>query len=340
MDMDGEKMTSSYCATAPSKVILFGEHSVVHGTPAIAVALNIRSKARINLDLEPQKKGFINIISKELKEKRVYSLEEIKELVNGNNKKFGVLDPFALELGIILKEEFIQQHNINLVLESEIPVGAGLGSSASVSTSVAGAGFLVKQEELDPQQVRKVAFEGEKITHGKPSGIDNTITSLGGMVYFKKGEEPVREEIKYEIPLIIANTKVPRSTARLVAAVAERLERRGTILRYIFDSISNIVEQGRDALKKGDLSHLGELMDINHGLLHGLGVSHPLLDKYVWIAREAGALGAKLTGAGGGGCMIALAEDSEKAQLIKEALISVGAEVFSTVLTNEGVTKC
>ena len=126
----------------------------------------------------------------------------------------------------------------------------------------------------------------------------------------------------------------------LVKNVGMLANRNPTIVSPLFSSIRRIVEEGKRAIKEGNLSLLGELMDINHGILNAIGVGHPLLDKYVWIARKAGALGAKLTGAGGGGCMIALAEDRSHAIEIKEALQEQGAEALTSSLTNKGVSPC
>ena len=227
-----------------------------------------------------------------------------------------------------------------LIIDSEIPIGAGLGSSASVATSSVGAFLAAFNGEVDSLQVREIAFRSEELTHGKPSGIDNTVIALGGLVYFIKGQKPERKELSTEIPLVIANTRIPRSTATLVSNVASLFKRKQKAVQNLFDSISDIVEQGLHALLKNDLEDLGELMNINHGILHALGVSHPLLDRYVWVARESGALGAKLTGAGGGGCMIALAENVHHASEIKQELIKAGADAFTSVLTNQGVETC
>ncbi len=332
LDMNG-------CATAPAKVILFGEHSVVHGTPAIAVALNLRSRAHVQVEKSdsPQLTVKSPVMGLEIS----FSSERLNALGRSAlDTNPTPLDPIALAFCHVLRSTKTKGLRATLTIDSEIPIGAGLGSSASVATSSVGAFLSALNGEIDSLQVREIAFKSEELTHGKPSGIDNTVIALGGLVYFIKGQAPERKELSAEIPLVIANTQIPRSTATLVSNVAALFKRKPKAIQYLFDSISDIVEQGLQALLKNDLEDLGELMDINHGILHALGVSHPLLDRYVWIAREGGALGAKLTGAGGGGCMIALAEDAQHADEIKQDLIKAGADAFTSVLTNKGVETC
>ncbi len=338
--LDSNSLSISGCATAPAKVILFGEHSVVHGTPAIAVALNLRSHARVQIQKSDAPR--LTVKSPAMKLEVSFSSKQLDTLGqgSGSNNDSTPLDPIAL--GFYNVSHLLQMDGFeaSLTIDSEIPIGAGLGSSASVATSSVGAFLAAFKGEIDSLQVREIAFRSEELTHGKPSGIDNTVIALGGLVYFIRGQKPRRKTLSAEIPLVIANTKIPRSTATLVSNVASLFERKPRAVQNLFDSISDIVEQGLQALLKSDLEDLGELMNINHGILHALGVSHPLLDRYVWVARESGALGAKLTGAGGGGCMIALAKDTHHANEIKQELIKAGADAFTSVLTNKGVEKC
>ena len=170
----------------------------------------------------------------------------------------------------------------------------------------------------------------ERVFHGNPSGVDNTMAAVGGVALFTRGEplEPVR--VRKPLVLVIGHSGESSETKQMVGLVAQQLEREPERIGQLFDAIAALVRNARLALEAGDLRALGQLMDMNHGLLSALMLSTARLEDLCHAARDAGALGAKVTGAGGGGCMVALAADHGAAHTILAALQSLGAESFVT----------
>ena len=195
---------------------------------------------------------------------------------------------------------------------SELPRASGLGASAAFAVALIRATAQCFEIRISDEAVSNLAFECEKIVHGTPSGIDNTVATFGRPILFRKTDDPSGHEIRNivtpePIPIVIGLTGVHALTADTVAAVRAAWEKKPQRYDAIFDQIDSLVVDGVDALRRGDTAELGELMNINQGLLNALQVSSPELEQMVAIARGAGALGAKLTGGGGGGAMIALA---------------------------------
>lgn len=222
-------------------------------------------------------------------------------------------------------------------MRSTVPVGVGLGSSASVCVCISAA-LLVQARALSgphPDQMAKEAaeqlerinrwaFVGEMGIHGNPSGVDNTVATHGHAVLFQRTDytKPPNVTILHEfpeLPLLLVDTGVPKSTAAEVAKVATLKKRHPAITGHILDAIDAITRSVYDRLSSGDfdpaspesIEHLGHLMSINHGLLASLGVSHPRLDRLRWLVDQAGVGWTKLTGAGGGGCAITLLRPDE-----------------------------
>ncbi len=186
---------------------------------------------------------------------------------------------------------------------STLPSRAGLGSSAALTVALA---RLVLGTEARLADVVEASLAGERVFHGAPSGIDSWVAARGSVLWFVRGETPEPIQLGAPLPLVVIASGVPRSTADQVAKVSRRLERHPTATAAIFDAIGALVAEGRNALQRGQLDVVAEIMDMNHGLLAALDVSSPTLDRLVLQAREAGARAAKLTGAGGGGCVLAL----------------------------------
>lgn len=226
-------------------------------------------------------------------------------------------------------------YGFNISIKSEIPPGAGLGSSAAVSVATAAATSTCLKLKLSESEISNIAFEAEKIVHGTPSGIDNTITTFGSAILYKRGD--IRQiKINSRIPLVIGDTGIERSTAEWVRKVKLRRDRQKEIVNSVLNSIGILVIESLRFLKKNDLPALGELMDINQGLLEALGVSTFELNKLISVARNNGAYGAKLTGAGGGGCMIALCPKT-KQKLIADAIQKAKGKPLITSISSKGV---
>lgn len=318
-------------ASAPAKVILFGEHFVVYGEPAIVLAIDKRAYATVESRKDKQlciRSANLNLAGRF--ENGIFSIEQ------GNLKEAkSRFEPVKLAVDKIL-EKYGESIGLNVEINSTVPVAAGLGSSAAVAAAVAAAVGELLNVKMTKEDILRVAFEAEKTVHGTPSGIDPTIATFGGTLLFQTdtGFKPV--EVHMDIPLIIGNTGIERLTRLQVEKVHNLREKYPQIVDYIMWAAREIVLRAVDAFKENDLETLGELMNINHAMLYGVGVSDESLEWLINAARKAGALGAKLTGAGGGGCMIALAKN-EKLEQILEAIQRAGGRPFIARKTDEGI---
>lgn len=319
-------------ASAAGKVIITGEHSVVYGMPALAASINLRSTAIVNRIATQE----IIIKAPDIRSKRGYTFAEIDNILT--TPQDGKLDGMALVAYKTLQKFAANpQFGVEIALSSTIPVSAGLGSSAAIAAATAAAVYGLFDSNIEPAVISELAFESEKVVHGNPSGIDNLISSYGGFLRYEGGKHTLLD-VQSTIPLIIANTKIPRNTKDLVAKVGIYKEEFPEIMQAVLDSMGILTNRFEQLLMTKDLQTLGTLMNINQGLLDAIGVNHQRLSEYIWTARDAGALGAKLTGAGGGGCMIAIAKDAESSAQIVGRLKEHHAEVIATSISPKGVT--
>jgi mevalonate kinase len=226
---------------------------------------------------------------------------------------------------------------LNFVVRSKIPIAAGLGSSAAICVSTVAAINELFGGGLSKENICELAYEGEKIVHGSPSGVDNSISTYGGILRFERGKDVSRFVLEKSPPFVIGNTRRKRSTKRLVDRVRRLKERSPSLVTQLIDVMAEISEDGLKALKKSDYHKLGDLMNINHGLLASLGVSISKLDLLVHASRRSGAYGAKLTGAGGGGCIIAVSDES-KIQNITRSIIRCRGVPHVVKISYDGVT--
>ena len=302
-------------ASAPGKLILFGEHIVVYGEPAIATAIDKRAYATAT-PLEDRK---IIVISKNTNETIEAELTSKTE------------SPVVRAAQIALQKTGATK-GVQVEIDSEIPIAAGLGSSASVSVATAAAVLRLFSPDAEPSklEILEVAHEAEKIAHGNPSGIDAAVAVFGGTIFFRKGE--VEGLGTKEMEFIVGNTGVPRNTKAVVEDVKKRVE--DPRVSYNLFTISSIVKKAREALLRSAIGEIGILMDRNQEFLRGLGVSSVEIEQLIKIAKDRGAAGAKLTGAGGGGCIIALAS---KPEAIRKALSDAGFETFIVRTNQPGV---
>ncbi len=224
---------------------------------------------------------------------------------------------------------------LNIEIWSDIPIGVGLGSSAAVSVATVAALNNLFELQLQSNEISQLAYEGEKMAHAYPSGIDNTISAYGGAILYKKGTTN-RIEIPYELPLLIINSGLSRETKIQVNRVKNLYTEHPTIFKHVFASIDAISIKVENALRLKKLALLGDLLNYNHSLLQLLGVSTKELDSLIELVRSQGATGAKLTGAGGGGCIIALFDsESNKTKCINQ-LNSRNIHFFNTKISEHG----
>lgn len=286
--------------SAPGKVILLGEHTVVYGRPAIAASIRPRLELTVAVGEAP---GI------ESGDPRVRTALETAAAIYG-------IDPRRIGIGV----------------ESEIPIGCGLGSSAAFSVALLRSLGELAGRPLEELELLRRATEVENAFHGTSSGIDVAVASLGGVIWFERPSGGLprasRLPVHDAFDLVVALSDERRSTAGPVGRLRERVRTHPGLYHQFFDLAANLVHAGRGALGTGDFETLGCLMDAAHGLLNSMGVSTPTLERMTTIARRAGALGAKLTGAGGGGAIVALAP--ETAHDVAEALRAEGFEAFVT----------
>jgi mevalonate kinase len=297
-------------AVAPGKVIIVGEHAVVYGRPAIAVPVWDRV-ARATIQPGPVGSGCW-IIARDLNSR--------VRLTNAPPN-----DALALVARATLaKLSLPPDPDWQIELISEIPIASGLGSGAALSAAL--VRVIHAQVGLTPEDalVSNLTYLGEQIYHGTPSGIDNTVVAYGRPVWFIKGNAPTVFAPATPFTLAIADSGIASPTHETVAGVRHRKDENPAAYEALFDAIGAVVLEARQVMEQSQSSALGSLFDRNHTLLQQIGVSTPLLDRLVLAARGAGALGAKLSGGGGGGNMIALVEDATASGVV-EALKAAGA---------------
>jgi mevalonate kinase len=288
-------------AHAPGKVILFGEHAVVYGQPAIAVPVT-QVKAKATVENGPEGHG-ITIVAADLEQS--YSLEQAPP-------------DDALRAIVVSTLDYLgvgTQHDLTITANSTIPIARGLGSGAAVSTAIVRALGKHFGNRMSPQAISSLVYGTEKIHHGTPSGIDNTVIAFEKPVYFAKGRRVEIFSVKSPLLLAIADTGIASPTRIAVGEVRRAWERERQRYEEIFDEIGTIAQMGRQAIEQGEIETVGQLMNENHRLLQLLCVSSPELEGLVQAAREGGALGAKLSGAGRGGNIIALVTQKTRSRV-------------------------
>lgn len=302
-------------ASAPGKIILFGEHAVVYGQPALAVPVT-QVEAEVRIDRIFSSGIRINAPNIQLNEK-LDALAPTHPLAATVRNTLHALEVDSLS-------------NVAILIRSSIPVASGLGSGAAVSVAIIRALAKQLKKTLTDEQVSALAFETEKLYHGTPSGIDNSVVTYAKPVYFVKNQPIEVLRVKYPFTIVIGDTGIPASTKESVRDVRIQHHKRPDRYETLFATIGSIANTARQLIEGGMPESLGPLMDENHAMLRSMNVSSPVLDHLVDAAREGGALGAKMSGGGRGGNMIALAQAS-KAGAVARALKEAGAT--NTIIT-------
>ncbi len=307
-------------ATAPGKIILFGEHAVVYGQPAIASPLfAVQARAVVR----PGRR--LQIIAANLARTIVVHPQPTK-------------NEHALSIAarLLLNRLGVPFPPYEVLLHSTIPVASGLGSGAAATTALLRALARALGHPLDAAELNELVFEIEKLYHGTPSGIDNTVIVYERPVYFVRGRPIETFQIGAPIHLLVADTGIASPTRAAVGDVRVLYERDPQRIGVIFESIGTICRQARQAIERGTISALGPLMQENQALLRELTVSSPELEQLIEVALEAGASGAKLSGGGRGGNMIALVAADAAAE-VADALYRAGAArvILTTLKTEE-----
>ena len=306
-------------ATAPGKIILFGEHAVVHGQPAIAAPL---PSVQAHAVVRPRRAGNgLMIVAANLGRTIV-----VRPRPEPNEHALAT----AARLLVTRLDRPLP--DCEVLIHSTIPVASGLGSGAAVTTALLGALSIYLERPLALETLNGLVYEIEKLHHGTPSGIDNTVIVYQRPVYFVRGQDIETFKIGGRLHLIVADTGVASPTHLAVGDVGKLYAADPECIGPIFARIGAIARAAREAIERGEVETIGGLMRENHGLLRELTVSSEELDRLVAAAEDAGALGAKLSGGGRGGNLIALATP-ERMQGVAEALTKAGAtRTISTVL--------
>ena len=296
-------------ASAPGKIILFGEHAVVYGRPALAVPV---TQVNANVEISERDTSGIWIDAPD-----VNLHAELNTLPSDH--------PIAAVIhNLFFLSRVSPFPNLNISISSTIPVASGLGSGTAVTVALTRALSTHIDYSMTDEQINAFTYEIEKLHHGTPSGIDNTVVTYARPVYFIK--EQLIETFKVGEPftIVIADTGISAPTKESVSDVRKLWEADQAKWDNVFDEVADISFAARHVIREGWIKMLGALMDENHMYLQEMTVSSPELDHLVTAARKAGALGAKMSGGGRGGNMIALVEQ-EISSAVAEALISAGA---------------
>ncbi|KAK8493173.1 hypothetical protein V6N12_018626 [Hibiscus sabdariffa] len=347
-------------ARAPGKIILAGEHAVVHGCAAVASSIDLYTS--VSLRLRSEDEDTIKLLLNDIGLDFSWSIRRIKEVLSHLEQRFPE-SKIGLASGVYaflwLYTSILGFKPATVVVSSELPLGAGLGSSAAYCVALSAALLALSAPvELDKSQkgwftlkaeaelVNKWAFEGEKIIHGRPSGVDNSVSTFGNVIKFKSG---VMTRIDSNMPLrmLITNTKVGRDTKALVANVSARKSRHPGVMCSVLNAIEAISDEWctiiqsnavDDLCLSANEEKLGELMEMNQGLLFSIGVSHASIETILQTTMKY-KLASKLTGAGGGGCVLTLLPTHVSGAVIDklvEELESFGFQCFTAGIGGKG----
>jgi len=281
------------------KVILLGEHSVVHGSPAIAVGIN---------------RG-ISAVARFADEDLLTVSPWSSRVRPRNNSEEPLEQAFAIALGA-----YSDRPRLRIDVQVDLPSGAGLGCSAALGVAVLDAIDGALCISRSREELGRMAQSWEEVFHGSPSGIDNIAAAVGGVLRYRKGAPHKPLSLGQPLHVVVAHSGERSKTKEMVSLVACQLASNPVRVRDKFDDVSDLVDEAEVALSTGDMPILGRLLNRNHAILSSLFLCTPKVEDLCRLARAQGALGAKVTGAGGGGCIVALAEDEEHAHRVRDAL--------------------
>jgi mevalonate kinase len=299
------------------KAILFNEHFVVYGVPAIVSAIGKYTVAKT----EPINTSGWKIIDNR-KATPNYKEDKKEQQKDSINK---MLEKMNIDLS---------KKGLKFSLDGNLYCASGIGASAASCVAIARALSDHYELNLSDEKINEISYEGEKGYHGTPSGIDNTASTFGGLIWFEKGENNVMDIITIPNPveIVMGNTGKVANTTAAVAGVHDRKEKNNDKYAEIFNRAENIAYLAKDAFQDEDFHELGKLMNENHKLLQQIEVSSRELDFMVKLARDQGAYGAKLTGGGLGGNIIALTPGRELQDEVATAIEKEGFQTLKTVI--------
>lgn len=322
--------------SAPGKLVLFGEHAVVYGRPCIVTAMDQRMKATVELTTEP-------IFQLNAPDVGVTHYQKpLNQLGKGNIPKGAKFVEIALKNFLTsqstseVKKMRLHPGGVRVNTKSQFSSLFGFGSSSASIVCVIKALAELTGKKLSNKQLFDLSYKTVLDVQGKGSGFDVAAAIYGGTLYFVTGGRLIQPLKITSLPIIVGYSGIKFDTVRLVNIVAQKAKKYPNLVSDVYDQIGQLVNQARKAILKEDFKTLGELMNFNEGYLAVLGVEGKKLAEMIYAARDAGAYGAKLSGAGIGDCMIAIAPPS-KVQAVKSAITKAGGQVIGIKTNVEGV---
>ncbi len=313
--------------SAPGKLMLFGEHAVVYGKPCIATAVD----QRIKVTVEPKRNKNLKINAPQV------NLVDYVEKIDNLGSEKALAGSRFVSLAV---KNFFDFYNVSFGLkvttESDFSSKFGFGSSSAVTVATIKALTQFIKGKADKRQIFNLSYKTVLDVQGVGSGFDVASAVWGGTIYFVKGGRKIETISHSSPPFVVGYTGIKADTPTLVKQVFDFYRKNKKLTDNIFNSVAGIVEEGRKALVKGDFKKLGMLMNENQLLLQGIGVSSPELDKLIKASKLAGAYGAKLSGAGGGDCMIAVVDPKMRLP-VERAIEREGGVVLQVKTQAEGV---
>ncbi|HJU95682.1 MAG TPA: mevalonate kinase [Nitrososphaera sp.] len=323
-------------ASAPAKVILFGEHFVVYGGPAILAAINKRVSVDARTIIPNENKI---VVRSDIGVAGEYNNNngEFNTLEGGSKAKV-ILDPLygAIRQVLLLRNK--KNMGIEIGISSRVPPGIGLGSSAASCVATVAAVDSLFEKNPSRQKVCKLAIKSERLIHKMTSGADCYVSTFGGLMHYNGKSKSFKNiETKESLSLVVASTGIKHSTSELVASVKRFKDTNRTLFESLSKQASDICLQACTAIESGKCDKIGELMNENQIILQQIGISHHKVRDIIDICRKAGAVGAKMTGAGGGGAVIALAASKQESTKIASHIKTAGYQSFEVQIDYNGL---
>jgi mevalonate kinase len=322
-------------ASAPAKVILFGEHFVVYGGPAILAAINKRISVDARILSHDEDRI---IISSDIGVVGEYWHNGDFNPLEGGSKAKAVLDPLYEAIIQVLLMRDKKKTGIEVSISSRVPLGIGLGSSAASCVATVAAVNSLFQKNISRHQVCELAIESERQIHKRTSGADCYVSTFGGLIHYcSKSKDFKNIKTNESLSLVVASTGIKHYTSDLVSSVKRFKDRNETLFESLAKQASEICLQAWTAIESGKCDKIGELMNENQIILQQIGVSHHKAQKIIDLCSKAGAIGAKITGAGGGGAVIALAASKMESVKLASQVKAAGYQSFEVEIDYKGL---
>ena len=312
--------------SAPGKLMLFGDHAVVHNRPCIVTAVNHRISTSI--EKANNKKIVLNAPDIGVKNYEI-SLDDLEK---EQHKRV----VFALTAVKNFFKEYRIRYGLNILTKSEFSSEFGLGSSSAITVGVLKGLSELFKIKLSNKDLFDLSYKTVLEIQDVGSGFDVAAAIYGGTLYFVTGGKIIESVNIEKLPLVVGYTGVKADTATLVKMVYRKLAEEPEKINKSLDESKKIVNEAKNEIQKSNWERVGELMNLNQDLLRELGVSSPELEKLISKAKNAGAYGAKLSGAGGGDCMIALVNE-ENRKNVEDEITKAGGKIIPVVTNTEGV---